>query len=323
MLPARTATGPAPWRVWAALATVYLVWGSTYLGIRIALETLPPFLMAGARFLVAGALLYAWARRSGAPRPEPAHWRSAAILGALLLLLGNGGVVWGETRVDSGIAAVLVSMSPIWMALIEWLGGAGARPGARTALGLAAGLGGVVLLVAAGGRTGHGGVDPLGAAVLVGASLAWSLGSIYSRGTKLPASTPLVTGMQMLAGGFFLLIAAASDGEFARFEPSGVSGRSLLALAYLVVFGSIVGFSAYLWLLRVTTTARASTYAYVNPIVAVVLGWSLAGEPLTSEGLAAMAIIVASVAIILSRGRSAAVRPPVATVAEPAGGRAR
>lgn len=292
---------PAPWKVWSALAAVYVVWGSTYIAILFALGTLPPFLMAGARFLIAGTIIYAWARARGAPRPEPGHWRGSAIVGALLLLCGNGGVVWGETRVESGIAAVLVSMSPIWMALFEWVVYGGARPGGRTLLGLAAGLGGVVLLVATGGKGGRAGVDPLGAAVLVGASLAWSFGSIYSRRARLPASTPLATGMQMLAGGAMLLVLAAVDGEFGRFDPAAVSLRSALAIVYLVIFGSIVGFSAYLWLLRVTTTARVSTYAYVNPVVAVLLGWAFAGEALAPRTLVAMSIIVASVAIILTQ----------------------
>ncbi len=304
----------SPWKVWGALAIVYVVWGSTYLAIRYSLETLPPFLMAGARFLAAGALMYAWGRARGAPRPEVAHWRTGLVVGGLLLLCGNGGVVWAQQRVPSGVAAVLVATMPLWMALIPWFTPGGTRPEGRTLLGLGAGLGGVALLVGAGRGDGPS-VDPVGAVVLLGASLAWASGSLYSRRAPVPESPALSTALPMLAGGAFLTVAGTLAGEWAGFRPEAASARSWLALVYLMTFGSIVGFSAYVWLLRATTPERVSTYAYVNPVVAMVLGWGLAGESLTPPGLVGAAVIVGSVALIVGK-RSPA--PAPTRPAEPA-----
>jgi len=289
--------------VLAGFLTVYLVWGSTYLAIRIALETLPPFLMAGARFLAAGGLLYAWARSRGAPRPEPAHWRAALVLGALFLLLGNGGVVWAEQRVPSGLAALMVGLTPVWTALFEWRAG-GERPSAAVAVGLAAGVAGVALLVAPGRLAAGAPVDPLGAAACLISSVSWSFGSVRSRGLRLPASPAVAAGLQMLSGGALLAAAGLLDGEAARLHPAAVSARSLLAVGYLVVFGSLVAFTTFTWLLRVSTPSRVATCAYVNPVVAVFLGRVLGGEPLAPRTLLAAAVIVGAVAVITtSRGR--------------------
>lgn len=296
--------GPALPKLVAAFAAVYLVWGSTYLAIRFAIETLPPFLMAGARFLAAGGVLYAVMRARGEPRPSPVHWRSAAVVGGLLLFLGNGGVVWAEQTVPSGVAALLVATLPLWMVLLEWARPGGERPTGRVVAGLVVGFAGLVLLVGPSELVGGQRVDPVGAGVVLFAALAWAAGSIYSRSAPLPSSPFLATGMEMLAGGALLVAAGAVTGELGALDPAGVSARSALALAYLVVFGSLVGFTAYIWLLRVSTPSRVSTYAYVNPVVAVLLGWALAGEPLSARVLGAAAVIIAAV-VLITRSRAA------------------
>lgn len=293
-----TAHPPTRLALFAAFAIVYIVWGSTYLAIRFAIETLPPFLMAGGRFLVAGAMLYAWSRvLGGAARPTAMHWRSAAVVGLLLLLGGNGLVVWAEQRVPSGIAALVVGIVPCFMVLLDWLRPGGARPTPRVATGLVLGLAGLVWLVGPDAVMGGGRVDFLGTIALVLASLSWAMGSIYSRHAPMP-SPFLSSGMQMLAGGGALLVLGVALGEPWAFDAAAVTARSVLGWVYLIVFGSIVGFSAYIWLLRASTPARVSTYAYVNPVVAVFLGWLLADEPLTARVIVAAAVIVSGVVLI-------------------------
>jgi drug/metabolite transporter (DMT)-like permease len=279
--------------VLAAFAAVYLLWGSTYLAIIFALETMPPLLMAGARFLLAGAILYGVMRLRGEPAPTPRHWRSTAVVGGLLLMCGNGGVTLAERTVPSGVAALLVAMVPMWMVLLEWLRPGGTRPTGRTLLGLLVGFAGIVVLVGP-GALGSEGVDLFGAGLVMVGAAAWAAGSIYSRGAELPRSALLATGMEMLWGGAGL-----------------ISTESILAYLYLVVFGSLVGFTAYIWLLGVSTPARVSTYAYVNPIVAVLLGWWILDEPLTARVLGAAAIIVLAVAVITTgkRPQPAAAHP--------------
>lgn len=306
-------TPPAVWTILLAFAAVYVIWGSTYLAIRFAIETLPPFLMAGSRFVVAGAVLYGWARLRGQPAPPRVHWRSAALLGALLLVGGNGGVVWAEQRVASGLAALLVSTVPLWVVVLEGLGPRvvrGARPGRPVLLGVAAGLAGVAWLVGPQDLAGAGGVDLLGALVLVGASLSWAFGSLWSRRLPLPASPLLGTAMEMLAGGALLLLAGAVSGEIPRLADIDPSARSLLALLYLVLFGSLVAFTAYVFLLRHVATSKVATYAYVNPVVALLLGWTLAEEPLTGRTLAAAAVILGAVVLITRYRRPAAASAP-------------
>ncbi len=283
-----------------AFAVVYVVWGSTYLAIRFAIETLPPLLMAAARFLTAGVILYAWRRARGVPAPSTRNWVAAVVVGLLLLLGGNGAVVWAEQTVPSGVAALLVAVVPLWMVLLDWLSPGGRRPGAIVGLGLAVGFAGVALLIGPGAilRGAASGVDPFGAGVLMVGSFCWAAGSIYSRSAPLPPAPLLTTGMQMIGGGTGLLIAGLATGEASRLSLSGASPRSLLSLAYLIVFGAIVAYSAYTWLLRVVPAAQVSTYAYVNPVVAVALGWAFAGEPVTARTLAAAAVIVGSVALI-------------------------
>ena len=285
---------PKALKIGLALAAVYVIWGSTYLAIRFAIETLPPFWMAGVRFLVSGLLLYGWARWRGAPRPSRVHWGSAALIGGLLLMGGNGAVVWAEQRLDSGAAALLVSTVPLWMVLFEWLRKGGTRPTLGVVAGLALGFAGLVMLVKPGG----GGFNGAGVAVLLLGCMSWAWGSLRSRHVPLPESPILTTGMEMLAGGALLMVLGLLTGEAGRLDLAGASLKSVLALGYLTTFGSLVGFTAYIWLLRVTSPALVSTYAYVNPVVAVLLGWAFAGEPLTAGMLVAAAVILTGVALI-------------------------
>jgi drug/metabolite transporter (DMT)-like permease len=292
-------TTPSSVKVLFAFSAVYFIWGSTYLAILFGIETLPPFLMAGVRFLIAGGLLYAWARLHGrALRPTRDHWIATAVVGLLLLLGGNGLVVWSETRVASGVTALLVGIVPCWMVLLDWLRPGGARPSRQVVFGLMLGLTGLIWLIGPDSLMGGGRADLLGAAAVLLASFSWAAGSIYLRHAKMPPAPFLSTAMQMLAGGAALLVLGLGLGEPWRFDPAAFSPRSILALLYLIVFGSIVAFTAYVWLLRVSTPTRVSTYAYVNPVVAVFLGWALADEALTVRMLVAAAVIVSGVALI-------------------------
>ncbi len=294
------------WLIPLAFAAIYLIWGSTYLAIRFAIETLPPFLMAGVRFLVAGALLYGWARLRGAERPVAANWRATAILGGLLLLGGNGLVSWAELRVPSGPTALLISTVPLFVVLLEWLGPRSIRVGAPSrlvTLGVVAGLAGIVLLIGPGDLLGER-VDLLGTAVLIVAALSWSFGSAISRRLPNPASPVLGTAMQMLTGGGLLLVTGAALGEVSRVDPTVISIESLLALAYLIVFGSLVAFTAYVYLLSRVAVAKVATYAYVNPVVALILGWAMAGEQLSPRMLIASAIILGAVMLITTQRRA-------------------
>ncbi len=285
-------------RVALAFLSIYTIWGSTYLAIRFAIETFPPFLMAAIRFLIAGGVLYVWMRLRGAPRPTRANWKAATIVGGLLLLGGNGGVVKAEQVFPSGLTAVLITTVPIWMVLVELLRKDRIVPTLHVVLGLILGFGGVVLLVGPGDLAGSGGLNPLWAGVLILASLSWAIGSVYSRKASLPRTPLLGSGMEMLTGGALLLVASLVSLEWVGFQPSNLSVLSLVSFIYLVVFGSLIGFSSYVWLLTKTTTARVSTYAYVNPVVAVFFGYFLAGEQLTLRTLLASTVIVIAVVVI-------------------------
>ena len=289
------------WRLIASFAAVYVIWGSTYLAIRFAVETLPPFLMAGIRFLVSGGALYAWARWRGDDKPDWRHWRTAAIIGTLLLLGGNGGVVWAEQFVPSGLTALLITSEPFWIVILVWLMPGGHRPTVGVLFGMLLGLVGLSLLVAPGQLVNGHGVHLGGAFVLFLASLSWAVGSIYSSKARLPGSGVLSAGMQMLTGGAVLTLFGILVGDWNRLAWHSISARSVFSLVYLAVFGSIVGFSSYFWLLRNTTPARASTYAFVNPVVAVFLGWALAGEFITRRTLLATVIIVVAVMLVILR----------------------
>ena len=299
--------------IWGAMLSVYIVWGSTYLAIRFAVQSMPPFLMAGFRFLLAGAILYIWRRLRGDAPPRLVHWRSAAIVGVFLLLGGNGGVVWAEQRVVSGVAALIVGAAPLWMILIDWVRGI-YRPSWVVVLGVLVGFAGIVVLVGPAELTGlHGSIDPLGAGVLLLASVFWAVGSLYSRKADLPSSALLGTAMEMLTGGAALAVVGTLTGEWSRLDLSAVTLPSLLGLGYLVIFGSLVGFTAYTWLLRVAPTTLVSTYAYVNPVVAILMGNLLASEPLTPRILLAAAVIVGAVALITFKpafGRKRPVETP-------------
>ena len=296
--PAKAGTGA----IWAGMICIYIAWGSTYLAMRFAIQTMPPFLMAAARFLIAGGLLYAWQRLSGVAAPTRRQWRSALIVGLFLLLGGNGLVVWSEQRVPSGIAALMVGSTPLWMVLIDGLRQR-RLPSGRVALGILIGLVGMAVLVGPSQLTGlHGDIDPVGAALLTLAALSWAAGSLYSRKADLPQSPFLYNGMEMLCGGGALLLLGSFTGEWSLVHLGSISSASWLGFAYLVVFGSLIGFSTYTWLLRSAPTTLVSTYAYVNPIVAVIIGNLLAQEPLTPRVLLAAAVIVGGVVLITLSG---------------------
>ncbi len=296
------ARAPLSRRVWFALATVYVVWGSTYLGIDLAVRTMPPFLMAAVRFLVAGALLYAWAIRRGdrSDRPTARHWVSAFLIAAPMLAVGNAAVGWAEQTLDTGTASLIVASVPLWLALLDRVLYA-RRTTRMVLLGLLVGFAGVGLLVAPGGSANR------AAIVLVFSSCAWAIGSLYARHARLPSRPLLGPAMQMLAGGAMLTVVAAAAGEIGRVHPAQISLESWLGLAYLIVAGSLLGFTAYSWLLRAAPTSLVGTYAYVNPVVAVLLGTLLLGEPLGWRTLVGGGIILAAVSLIV---RSPASGPP-------------
>ncbi|MEX2110479.1 MAG: EamA family transporter [Gemmatimonadaceae bacterium] len=290
----------------AAFASIYVVWGSTYLAIRYTVETMPPFVMAGTRFLISGVLLYAWSRWRGAPPPKLLQWRNATIAGAFLLLGGNGGVVWAEQTVPSGLTALLVSILPFWLVIIEWARPPRRRPSTAVLIGLVVGFLGIVVLVGP-GSMGSNGVSILGAAVLIFASLSWAIGSFWSRDADMPESGLMTTGMEMLGGGLLLFLAGVVTGELTNFDVRAISTASWVGWIYLIVFGSLIGFTSYIWLLDKVSPARLGTYAYVNPIVAVILGWAIAGETLSVRtGVAAVIVICAIALITTARSTTAA-----------------
>jgi drug/metabolite transporter (DMT)-like permease len=292
----------------AAFASIYVIWGSTYLAIRYAVETIPPFVMGGVRFLVSGTILYLWSRYRGAPRPTRIHWRNAIIAGGFLLLGGNGAVVWAEQFVPSGLTALLVSILPFWLVIIEWLRPPRRRPSGAVLVGLVLGFVGIIVLVGPSSVGGHGNVAPLGALVLILGSLSWAIGSFWSRDAQLPESGLLTTGMEMLGGGALMLIVGALSGEFANVDAHAISKASAIGLLYLVTFGSLLGFTSYIWLLDKVSPARLGTYAYVNPLVAVMLGWAIAGERLTIRTGVAAAIVICAVALITTARSTATTR---------------
>jgi drug/metabolite transporter (DMT)-like permease len=281
-----------------AFAAVYLIWGSTYLAIRYAIQTIPPLLMASSRFLVAGSILYAFSRFKGHPAGTGKGWRRAFIVGAMLLMCGNGGVVLAERTVPSGLTAVLVSMVPIWVAVLSWIRPGGKRPSHQVAFGIILGFVGVTMLIGVGDLQSTNLVDPFGASILIVSSLSWAAGSLYGQKAHVADNPLQASGMQMLGGGTCLLVTGLLSGEGRGFHLAQVSATSTVALIYLAVLGSLIAFTAYSWLLKATTPARAATYAYVNPAVAVVLGWAVAGEPLTARMVLSMCVIVAAVMVI-------------------------
>ncbi len=293
--------GPSRARIAVAFAAVYVIWGSTYLAIRYAIATMPPFLMAGVRFVIAGAVLYAFARQRGAARPEPRHILPAFVIGGLMLLGGNGGVVLAERSVPSGLAALVVATVPLFMTAIE--SALGRRwPSPIRLVALVVGFLAVGLLV---DPAALGGGDVGGVVLLVFASASWAAGSIYSRHAPRPPG-PMATALQMIGGGVLQLAAGTVTGEWGAFHLSALSTSSVVALVYLIAFGSLLGFTAYAWLLQNVSATSASTYAFVNPVVAVFLGWLFLDEPLGARTAIAAAAIVGSVVLItVDQARSA------------------
>ena len=291
----------------AAFAAVYIFWGSTYLAIKYAIETLPPFLMAGSRFMFAGSILYVWARFSkDYEKPSFKHWRTSFIVGTLLLMGGNGGVVLAQHYISSSLAALLVATEPFWIVLLGWLWLKGARPNWKVALGLLIGFVGVYLLI--GGQetsTASGSGQIFGAFCVIAAALSWATGSMYGLRATTPKSSVLTSGMQMLSGGAVLTAVGFIKGEWTNFSVADVSTNSWFALAYLVIFGSLIGFTAYSWLLKNAEPAMVATYAYINPVIAVFLGWLIASESFTTQMLVGAGIIVGSVALITSQDKDA------------------
>jgi drug/metabolite transporter (DMT)-like permease len=322
-----TFAAPSRARLVTAFAAVYLLWGSTFLFIRYAVATIPPFFMAGTRHFVAGALLYPLARWRSGEKPSKTNWYAAILMGGLLLLAGNGAVSWAEQTVPSGVAALLVATVSLWMVIIDWLRPGGRRPTAGVFAGLALGFTGMVFLVGPSSLLSSSGVgsrvNPIGAGVLLVGALCWAAGSVFSRQLHLPHNPLLGTAMQSLSGGVLLYIFGFLTGESSRVHWSQISMGSLLSVAYLVVFGSLLGFSAYTWLLRAAPPSRVATYAYINPVVAMFLGWAFAGERVTPRTLIAAAVIITGVVLVITARQHAPSLPqaeeafPAATPVEP------
>jgi drug/metabolite transporter (DMT)-like permease len=314
---------PAPTKIWiiVAFAALYLIWGSTYLGIRFAIETMPPFLMAGTRFLIAGLIMYAIGCSQGMVKSTWANWRTSLIIGACLLLGGNGGVTISEKYIDSGLAAVIVAIVPIYIVVLGWAAGTAARPTPIVWLGLAGGFIGVGVLLGPALRfsSSDGRHPAIGMSILLVSSFLWSAGSLYSRSAKHAASPFLTAAQQMICGGILLLLAGMLTGETRRFHPESMSMLSVSSFVYLVIIGAVVGYTAYIWLLRHCDPAKVATYAYVNPIVAVLLGAAFAGETLSMRTVIAACLIIGSVALVITaqqlRGR---IEPQISAVVAPA-----
>lgn len=293
-----------------AFAAVYLIWGSTYIAIVYVLETIPPFLMAGARFLFAGSLLYCWARFRDAEKPTLAHWGRAFIIGGMLFLLGNGSVVWAEQHVASGVVALLITTEPIWIVLLEW-GLDSHRPNRGVVTGLVLGFIGTVVLIGPNAFSSLATSNLLGCLIVLISSFFWAAGSIYLSRAVLPSSPLLMTGMQMLAGGLLLTLTGTSVGEWSHINFAAISERSVLAWLYLTIFGSLIAFTSYSWLARVAPPSRVSTYAYVNPGIAVLLGWILKNEPVTQRTLFAAVLLVSAVILITTNRQTVKKIEPV------------
>jgi drug/metabolite transporter (DMT)-like permease len=301
----RFAAVPSSAKVIAAFAIVYVIWGSTYLAIGVGVESFPPLLLAGARHLTAGLALYAVMRWRGSERPTALQWRTAIITGGLLQFVGNGGVCVAEKTVPSGITALLVATVSLWMVLVDWIRPGGTKPVARVFAGILMGFAGLALLVFPAHLGGSGRVDPAGMGILVVASFAWACGSIYSKHGVLPNSPVLGVAMQSLAGGVLLWVAGLLTGEVRALHVAEISQRSWIALLYLIVFGSMIAFTAYLYILQKSTAARVSTYAFVNPVVALLLGWLLAGEAITLRTILAAMIILTAVLLVITAPQKA------------------
>jgi drug/metabolite transporter (DMT)-like permease len=291
----------------AAFATVYVIWGSTYLAIAVGIESFPPLLLAASRHLTAGLILYPLLRWKTGIRPTRTQWRTAIVTGLLLLLVGNGGVCLSERTLQTGVAALIVALVSFWMVLLDWLRPGGLRPAPRVVASLILGFGGLTLLVGPAHLGGSERVNLVGAGILVVASFAWAWGSIYSKHHDLPSSPLLGVAMQSLAGGAALWIVGLLAGEGGQLHLGAVTGRSWIAITYLIIFGSGIGFTAYVYLLKKSTAARVGTYAFVNPVVALFLGWLGAGEIITLRTALAAAVILTAVLLVITAPHKTAV----------------
>ena len=291
-----------------AFAAVYILWGSTFLGIRIAIESFPPLVMAAIRHSLVGLILYPILRIKTGIRPTAANWWTAVVTGVSLLCISNGGLSWAEQRVPSGIAALLVATISLWLVILDWLRPRGTRPVPRVFVGLVMGFAGLALLVGPANLGGSRRIDLLGTSVLVIASFVWACASLWSKQRAVPESPLLVVAMQSLAGAAALWIAAIISGEMPALHLAAISGRSWMALIYLIVFGSGIGFTAYLYILKNSTASKVSTYAFVNPVVALLLGWMIAGETITTRTAIAAAVILTAVILVISAPRAAAAK---------------
>lgn len=294
---------PPTYRLYAAFAAVYLIWGSSYLAIVWGLESLPPFLLGAARFISAGAILYAIAATRGVAGFTGKQLLNASLVGALLPFAGNGSLIWAQQRIPSGIAALIVATVPLWMVVIQTVVER-VRPNRQIWTGVGLGIVGLAILVSAGAGM-SGAVHVPSALILCGGAVAWAAGSIYSRSADLPASGLASAALTMLAAGVLFTVVALAAGEPRDFEGGGMSLKSVLGLAYLSIFGSVIAYSAYIWLLQVAPPARVATYAYVNPIIAVFLGWAFAGEPVTARTLLAAGVILGAVVLITTAAQPA------------------
>ncbi len=295
-----------------AFAAVYIIWGSTYLAIKFAIETVPPFLMAGIRFFTAGTILFIAVSIRGKEKIKWQYWRSAIIIGGLLLLGGNGGVVWAEQYVPSGLAALLVSTVPIWIVIITWLKPGGESPSLKLVSGIILGFAGIFFLISPYSFISGNEISPGGTVALLMATFFWSAGSVYSKTAVLPKSSLLTVSMEMLSGGVLLVIVSSIFENWDNLSLHTISAKSFLSIIYLIVFGSLVAFTAYIWLLEKAGPSRATTYAYVNPVVAVFLGWMLGGEEMNLRIIVSAVIIISAVAIIItdfSRFRRSKTKP--------------
>ncbi|MBD1208433.1 MAG: EamA family transporter [Ignavibacteria bacterium] len=288
-----------------AFSAVCLIWGSTYLGVRFAIETLPPLLMAGVRFTIAGCIMFAWARASGSAMPSWQEWRSASIVGAMLVTFCNGAFTLAMGRVPSSLGALVATSLPIWMVLLDWLRPEGKRPTGGVMIGIALGFSGIVVLVqpwhyfmqSANDASSHP-LDFIGFVLMFFGTIAWAVGSIYARHANLPATPRMTTAIELLSGGVIMLVIALFAGEASQIHPDKISLKSFTAFLYLIVFGSIAAFSAYTWLLQNVSAALASSYTYVNPVIAMLLGATLGGESITANMIAAMIVIMMAVGMI-------------------------
>jgi drug/metabolite transporter (DMT)-like permease len=309
---------PARWKILLAFAIIYLVWGSTFLAIRVGVREVPPFLLAGMRFFAAGIALYAWMRAKGTASPTRREWASVSFLAVLIFVFDYGLLFWAEKRVPSGIAAVMLATIPVFMALAEILFLRTQSLTLRLGLALLIGIGGVAVLVTRSASLGEGAIDKSGAIALIVAAISWSLAASLTRKLSLPESKVMSSGAQMLAGGILLTLTAAMLGEFKGFDVRAVSSGAWLALLYLIFAGSIVAFTAYVWLIHHESPTKVGTYAYVNPVVAVLLGYALGGEPLGTRTIVGTLLVLVSVVVITTTPKKKTVTAALVTETESA-----